>query len=134
VAPERLTFELTETVAVADIEQARAFLGALGALGCRSALDDFGSGFASFAYLKDLPVQTVKIDGRFVRNVLESPTDQAILRAMNEIAHALGKTTVAEFVEDEPTLRLLRALGIDEAQGYHIGRPQRLTEPAPHGH
>ena len=129
VAPQRLTFELTETVAVADMEHAQAFMEALSRLGCRTALDDFGSGFSSFAYLKDLPVHTLKIDGRFVRNAVHSAADEAILRAMNEIAHALGKWTVAEFVEDEATLTLLRQCGVDAAQGYYIGRPERL-EPS----
>jgi EAL domain-containing protein (putative c-di-GMP-specific phosphodiesterase class I) len=92
-------------------------------MGCQTALDDFGSGMASFAYLKDLPVNSVKIDGRFVKNLATSPVDQAMVKAMNEIAHALGKQTIAEFVENEESFKLLAAYNVDFAQGYHLGRP-----------
>jgi EAL domain-containing protein (putative c-di-GMP-specific phosphodiesterase class I) len=92
-------------------------------LGCRTSLDDFGSGMSSFAYLRDLPVDCIKIDGRFVKNLATSPVDQAMVRAMNEIAHALGKQTVAEFVENEESFRLLAEFGVDYGQGYHLGRP-----------
>lgn len=121
--PAALTFEVTETVAIADMAAAETFLARLQALGCRTALDDFGSGMSSFAYLRDLPVDSIKIDGRFVKNLALSTIDQAMVRAMNEIAHALGKQTVAEFVEDEASFRLLAAIGVDYAQGYHLGRP-----------
>lgn len=126
--PAALTFEVTETVAIADIPVAEAFLSRLQAIGCKTALDDFGSGMASFAYLKDLPVDTVKIDGRFVRNVAFSPVDQAMVKAMNDIAHALGKQTVGEFVESEDSLKLLTEIGVDYAQGYYLGRPD-ITYP-----
>lgn len=121
--PEALVFEVTETVAIADMAVAEGFLARLQEIGCETALDDFGTGFSSFAYLKDLPVNTVKIDGRFVKNLAASPVDQAMVKAMNEIAHALGKRTVAEFVENEASLALLREYGVDYAQGYHLGRP-----------
>ncbi len=121
--PAALTFEVTETVAIADMKLAEAFLQQLQRIGCRTALDDFGSGLSSFAYLKDLPVDIVKIDGRFVKNMAESPVDQAMVKAMNEIAHALGKKTVAEFVENEECFQLLKQFGVDYAQGYHLGRP-----------
>jgi diguanylate cyclase (GGDEF)-like protein/PAS domain S-box-containing protein len=121
--PAALTFEVTETVAIADMSQAESFLSRLRQLGCRTALDDFGSGFSSFAYLKDLPVDEVKLDGRFVRNIANSHVDQAMVRAMNDIAHALGKLTVAEFVETEEALDVLARLGVDYVQGYHLGRP-----------
>ena len=121
--PSALTFEVTETVAIADMSAAQAFLSRLRELGCRTALDDFGSGMSSFAYLKDLPVDVVKIDGRFVKNLASSPVDQAMVRAMNDIAHALGKQTVAEFVENEASFQLLVQYGVDYAQGYHLGRP-----------
>jgi len=126
--PAALTFEVTETVAIADIPVAEAFLARLQSIGCKTALDDFGSGMASFAYLKDLPVDVVKIDGRFVRNMAASPVDQAMVRAMNDIAHALNKKTVAEFVENEDSFRLLIELGVDYAQGYYLGRPE-ITYP-----
>ena len=93
-----------------------------------TALDDFGSGMASFAYLKDLPINSVKIDGRFVRNMATNPVDQAMVRAMNDIAHALGKETIAEFVENEDSLKLLTEFGVDYAQGYFLGRPD-ITYP-----
>jgi EAL domain-containing protein (putative c-di-GMP-specific phosphodiesterase class I) len=126
--PAALTFEVTETVAIADIPVAEAFLSRLQAIGCKTALDDFGSGMASFAYLKDLPVDSVKIDGRFVRNMAANPVDQAMVRAMNDIAHVLGKQTVAEFVESEDSFRVLTELGVDYAQGYYLGRPD-ITYP-----
>ncbi|MHB8535520.1 MAG: EAL domain-containing protein [Sulfuricaulis sp.] len=121
--PAALTFEVTETVAISDMTVAAAFLTRLRSLGCRTALDDFGSGLSSFAYLRDLPVDCIKIDGRFVKNLAASPVDQAMVRAMNEIAHALGKETVAEFVENEESFRLLAEFGVDYGQGYHLGRP-----------
>ena len=125
---DALTFEVTETVAIADMAAAEAFLSRLQQIGCRTALDDFGSGMASFAYLKDLPVDCVKIDGRFVKNLATSQVDQAMVKAMNEIAHALGKQTVAEFVENEQSFRLLAEYGVDYGQGYHLGRPD-ITLP-----
>lgn len=125
--PTALTFEVTETAAIADMGPAQAFLSQLQALGCKTALDDFGVGFSSFAYLQDLPVDIVKIDGRFVKNVATSPVDQAMVRAMNDIAHALGKVTVAECVESEDSLRWLAACGVDYAQGYHFGRPDVMV-------
>lgn len=121
--PAALTFEVTETVAIADMSQAESFLTKLRRIGCRTALDDFGSGFSSFAYLKDLPVDEVKLDGRFVRNIATSQVDQAMVRAMNDIAHALGKLTVAEFVETEEAMEVLVRMGVDYVQGYHLGRP-----------
>ncbi len=121
--PAALTFEITETVAISDMTVAAAFLARLKSLGCRTALDDFGSGMSSFAYLRDLPVDYIKIDGRFVKNLDTSPVDQAMVRAMSEIARALGKQTVAEFVENEKSFNLLAAFGVDYGQGYHLGRP-----------
>ncbi|MHB8744489.1 MAG: putative bifunctional diguanylate cyclase/phosphodiesterase [Sulfuricaulis sp.] len=121
--PSALTFEVTETVAIADMAVAENFLARLQSMGCHTSLDDFGSGMASFAYLKDLPVDSVKIDGRFVKNLVASPVDQAMVKAMNEIAHALGKRTVAEYVEDEESFKILAAYGVDFAQGYYLGRP-----------
>lgn len=128
LSADALTFEVTETVAIADMAAAEAFLSRLQQIGCRTALDDFGSGMASFAYLKDLPVDCVKIDGRFVKNLATSEVDQAMVKAMNEIAHALGKQTVAEFVENEQSFQLLVEYGVDYGQGYHLGRPD-ITLP-----
>jgi len=122
--PSALTFEVTETVAIANMTLAETFLAKLQEIGCSTALDDFGAGMSSFAYLRELPVDYVKIDGRFVRNLAVNTTDQAMVRAMNDIAHALGKKTVAEFVEDEDCFQLLREYGVDFAQGLHLGRPE----------
>jgi diguanylate cyclase (GGDEF)-like protein/PAS domain S-box-containing protein len=121
--PTALTFEVTETAAIADMSAAENFLARLQSMGCLTALDDFGSGMASFAYLKDLPVNSVKIDGRFVKNLAVNLVDQAMVKAMNEISHALGKQTVAEFVENEESFKMLAAFGVDFGQGYYLGRP-----------
>jgi diguanylate cyclase (GGDEF)-like protein/PAS domain S-box-containing protein len=128
--PSALTFEVTETVAIANMALAEALLGRLKQIGCTTALDDFGAGMSSFAYLRELPVDYVKIDGRFVRNMSINTTDQAMVRAMHDIAHALGKKTIAEFVEDENCFQLLRAYGVDYAQGFHFGRPEVLPAAA----
>jgi diguanylate cyclase (GGDEF)-like protein/PAS domain S-box-containing protein len=122
--PSALIFEVTETVAIADMAAAENFLACLQSMGCHTSLDDFGSGMASFAYLKDLPVNSVKIDGRFVKNLAASPVDQAMVKAMNEIAHALGIQTVAEFVENEESFKILAAYGVNFVQGYYLGRPE----------
>ncbi len=125
-----LTFEITETAAIADMGTAVKFLSGLQILGCKTALDDFGSGLSSFAYLKELPVSLVKIDGRFVKNLMQNPVDQAMVKAMNEIAHALGKETIAEFVENEESFQFLANIGVDYAQGFHLGRPVLANEAA----
>ncbi|MGB5570645.1 MAG: EAL domain-containing protein, partial [Sedimenticolaceae bacterium] len=105
------------------VQDAIAFMREIKALGCRFALDDFGSGFSSFAYLKQLPGDIVKIDGAFIQNLATSAEDQLFVKALTDVARGLGKITVAEFVENEETLRLLDRFGVDFAQGYHIGRP-----------
>ncbi len=119
----RLVLEITETAAIANMDQARELATRLRALGCRFALDDFGSGFSSFWYLKHLPLDYVKIDGEFVRNLASAPADALVVKAMVQIASGLGLRTIAEFVEDEGTLRQLAELGVDYAQGDHVGRP-----------
>lgn len=124
-----LTFEITETAAIANLSAAVEFINRLKELGCEFALDDFGSGFSSFTYLKHLPVDKLKIDGAFVQGMAHASVDQAMVRSMNQIAHALGKQTVAEFVENEQTLRLLRQYGVDFAQGNYIGKPQLSIAP-----
>lgn len=123
IKPSNLIFEVTETAAVADIEQARKFAESLTRLGCRFALDDFGSGFASFYYLKHLPLHVLKIDGEFVKDLPRMLHDQLIVKALVQVADGMGMKTVAEFVEDEATLDILRDLGVTYAQGYHIGKP-----------
>jgi diguanylate cyclase (GGDEF)-like protein/PAS domain S-box-containing protein len=127
--PGDLSFEITETAAVINLPRARRFIEELHELGCNFALDDFGSGFSSFAYLRYLPVDSVKIDGSFVRGLVDDPTSQALVRSMAEVARATGKVTVAECVEDANVLDLVRELGVDWAQGWHLGVP--VPDPAP---
>ena len=125
-----LCFEVTETTAIANLTKAAALMHELKSLGCRFALDDFGIGMSSFAYLKYLPVDYIKIDGVFVRDMADDPMDQAIVEAINRIAHILGLKTVAEFVEDATILERLRAIGVDYAQGYFVAKPEALAESA----
>ena len=118
--------EVTETTAIANLTKAAALMHELKTLGCRFALDDFGIGMSSFAYLKYLPVDYIKIDGVFVRGMAGDPMDHAIVEAINRIAHILGLKTVAEFVEDASILEQLRGVGVDYAQGYFISKPAVL--------
>lgn len=122
--PASITFEITETTAINNLQAARSFIGNLKDLGCKMSLDDFGSGFCSFTYLKHLPVDSLKIDGSFIQAIAHTEVDQAMVKSMNQVAHALGKTTIAEFVENHETLVLLKKYGIDFAQGHYLGRPQ----------
>ena len=126
VSPRRLCFEITETATIANMNRALRLISALRARGCRFALDDFGTGLASFAYLKHLPVDFLKIDGTFVKNITRDPVNLAIVKATNEIGHALGIKTIAEYVEDIETLEALRQLGVDYGQGFGIARPMPL--------
>jgi diguanylate cyclase (GGDEF)-like protein/PAS domain S-box-containing protein len=128
VDPRRLTFEITETAAVANIPLARRFAERLTQLGCRFALDDFGSGFGSFYYLKHLPFDYLKIDGEFVSGCVDNRTDQLVIEAVVRIARGLGKETVAEFVSDAQIEHFVRAQGVDHAQGFHVGRPVPVAE------
>jgi EAL domain-containing protein (putative c-di-GMP-specific phosphodiesterase class I) len=128
VDPGALLLEITETAAVADVELAREFAERMTTLGCKFALDDFGAGFGSFFYLKHLLFDYVKIDGEFVANCHRNETDRAILRSIVGIAHDLGKKTVAEFVCDPEILEVVRAEGVDLAQGYLIGKPMPISE------
>ncbi|WP_019584388.1 EAL domain-containing protein [Thioalkalivibrio sp. ALE16] len=123
VEPRRLIIELTETAAVSEMQDAQRFIEALQHTGCTVCLDDFGSGFSTFAYLKYLGVQILKIDGMFVRDLPNNRDNQAFIRAMVDVARGLDKQTVAECVEDGPTLEMLAELGVDMAQGYHLHRP-----------
>ena len=135
VDPTRICFEVTETAAIANLARATRFIHDLKQVGCRFALDDFGSGLSSFAYLKTLPVDFLKIDGLFVKDMVHDPVDRAMVRSINEIGHLMGKLTIAEFVEDDATLAMLQDIGVDYAQGYGIGKPrpivELLAEPAP---
>ncbi|NUO75361.1 MAG: EAL domain-containing protein [Lysobacter sp.] len=124
----KLCFELTETASIDRLSQARAFIDAVHARGCLVALDDFGSGLSSFAYLKSLPVDILKIDGLFVRDIDRNDLDYAVVRAITEVARSQGKRTVAEWAENEAVLRRLREIGVDAAQGYAIHEPCPLQE------
>ena len=123
VNPSRLIVEITETAAVSDLHDAQRMIEALRQLGCGVCLDDFGVGFASFAYLKHLHVDTIKIDGIFIRDLPSDPDNQVFVQAMVRVALGLGKSVVAEYVEDGPTLALLRQFGVDLVQGYFLDRP-----------
>ncbi len=123
VEPNRLSFEITETAAVVNFDHARVFIQDLKNLGCKFALDDFGVGFSSFTYLRELPADHIKIDGSFVRNLDQDPINQALVRSIHEMARALDKKTIAEFVENEAILHILQEIGVDYAQGYYLGRP-----------
>ncbi|UTW03225.1 EAL domain-containing protein [Amphritea atlantica] len=128
VVPARMIkFEITETAAIANLKDAQIFIRSLKSLGCRFALDDFGSGLSSFAYLKNLPVDLLKIDGIFVRDIITDPIDEAMVRSINEVGHIMGMETIAEFVETDEIMERLRQLGVDYAQGYTISRPRPIN-------
>jgi Amt family ammonium transporter len=128
VPPQCVCFEITETAAVANLEQAAMFIKAIKAKGCRFALDDFGSGLSSFAYLKQLPVDYLKIDGSFVRVMHTDPVAYAMVQAINTVGHVMGIQTIAEYVENEEIIKRLRELDVDFAQGYAVGRPQPIEQ------
>jgi two-component system, chemotaxis family, CheB/CheR fusion protein len=130
VPPGQICFEITETAAITDLKHALKFMGALKERGCRFALDDFGSGFASFGYLKTLPVDYLKIDGHFVQDLPADPFDDAVVQAIQRIAVALGLRTIAESVESEAILERVKAIGIDFAQGYTLAVPKPLEPSA----
>ncbi|GMQ97048.1 MAG: hypothetical protein BMS9Abin15_0740 [Gammaproteobacteria bacterium] len=132
IDPSKLCFEITETAAIANLTAARRFMLVLSDMGCRFALDDFGTGLSSFGYLKQLPVNYLKIDQRFIRNIKDDQADYAVVRAINDTAHALGMETIAEGVESESILDVLKELRIDYAQGFAISKPSPLIPTHPH--
>ena len=132
VPAQSLCFEITETAAVAHLDSAIAFMRQLKELGCRFALDDFGSGMSSFAYLKNLPVDYLKIDGTIVQNIADNQTDYTMVDAINRVGQVMGIKTIAEYVETDAIHAKLKELGVDYAQGFGIHRPcpigEQLTE------
>jgi len=125
---EKVCFEITETAAIANLSQATEFMNRLKEYGCKFSLDDFGSGLSSFAYLKNLPVDYLKIDGFFVKDIVHDSMDLAMVKSINDIGHVLGKKTIAEFVESEAILETLNELKVDYAQGYYTGKPKPICE------
>lgn len=128
INPASLILEITETAAIADISRAHKFINTLKQIGCKFALDDFGIGYSSFSQLKYLPVDYLKIDGSFIKNLSEDLANRHLVKAIVEFSHGLAKSTIAEFVGDEGTVQVLRHLGVDCAQGYYIGQPKPATE------
>jgi EAL domain-containing protein (putative c-di-GMP-specific phosphodiesterase class I) len=123
IAPNNICFEVTETAAILRLEAAMKFITALKARGFLFALDDFGSGYSSFAYLRDLPVDFLKIDGTFVKNIDKDQLNRAMVKTISELGRAMGIQTIAEFVENEAIHKCLQELQVDYAQGYFVGRP-----------
>jgi diguanylate cyclase (GGDEF)-like protein len=121
--PARCTFEITQTARVEDYATAAGFADRLTEFGCEVAIDDYGAGFGPFDYLKRIPFDVIKIDGSFIRDITRNDADQLTVKAIVEIARGLGKTTIAEFVQDDETTQMLREYGVDMAQGFHLGRP-----------
>jgi Amt family ammonium transporter len=130
VGKHEICFEITESAAVLSLSTARLFMQRLKELGCYFSLDDFGRGMSSFSYLKTLPVDNLKIDGSFIRDIVSDPVSQSMVNAINEIAHKMNLKTIAEYVENQPILDALKSMHIDYAQGFHICKPFPLSEIA----
>jgi EAL domain-containing protein (putative c-di-GMP-specific phosphodiesterase class I) len=126
-----ICFEITETAAISNLSRVVHFMQTLKKLGCKFSLDDFGSGLSSFTYLKNLPVDYLKIDGQFIRNVVDDTVDESMVRAISEVGHAMGIETIAERVETRQVLEKLGSLGVEFAQGYYIARPASVQSFEP---
>lgn len=128
ILPGSICFEITETVAITNLNKARAFIDRLRKLGCHFALDDFGSGMSSYGYLKNLPVDFLKIDSEFVRDMSSNTVSLAMVRSIHEIGQLMGISTIAEYVENMATVAMLREIGVDYAQGYYFSKPEPMPE------
>jgi len=131
VPTSKICFEITETSAVGSLDNAVRFIEALRLIGIKFSLDDFGTGLSSYSYLRSLPVDFLKIDGVFVKDLQTSPGDYAVVKSINEIGHFMGKLTIAEYVENDEILTILREIGVDYAQGFGVGRKIPLTALLP---
>jgi EAL domain-containing protein (putative c-di-GMP-specific phosphodiesterase class I) len=124
VDTRRICFEITETSVIANLNKARQFMHALREIGCRFSLDDFGSGLSSFAYLKNLEVDFLKIDGMFVKAIVNNKIDRAMVESINNVGHVMGLHTIAEFAENDDIINMLKEIGVDYAQGYGVAKPE----------
>ena len=131
VPANKICFEITETAAVNDINQAKRLINSLRSIGCRFALDDFGSGLSSFAYLQSLEVDVIKIDGLFIKNLASSQFDQVMVNNINELAKNVNMKTIAEFVETKDIVDVIQKIGINYAQGFHFHKPEPLDNLNP---
>ena len=128
IPAEKICFEITETAAISNLNKASKFISVLKRMGCRFALDHFGSGLSSFGYLKNLQVDYLKIDGMFVKDIVDDVVDFAMVRSINDVAQLMGMETVAEFVENDEIRDMLRLIGVNYVQGYGVGKPQPLSD------
>ena len=124
VPPEKICFEITETAAITNFSATMRFIRTLRERGCRFSLDDFGAGLSCFRYLINFPVDYLKIDGSFIRDIVDNPVSRAIVKSITEIGHIMNKKIIAEYVEDETTLEILREMGVDYCQGFMLSQPQ----------
>lgn len=131
IDPSTICFEITETAAISNLNVATSFITELAKLGCKFALDDFGSGLSSFGYLKNLPVDYLKIDGMFVKDMVTDPIDYAMVKSINDIGHVMGMKNIAEFVENDAIIELLAEMEVDCVQGYGIEKPLPVSEISP---
>jgi EAL domain-containing protein (putative c-di-GMP-specific phosphodiesterase class I) len=128
IVKEKICFEVTETAAITSLSEATEFISILKKKGCKFALDDFGTGLSSYAYIQSLPVDYLKIDGVFIRNITNNQKDEALVRSINDLAHFMGMKTTAEYVENQEIFALLADIGVDKAQGYGVHKPMLLNE------
>jgi EAL domain-containing protein (putative c-di-GMP-specific phosphodiesterase class I) len=128
VPPEKITFEVTETVAAGSLVFTKRFIKEVKQFGCKFSLDDFGTGYSSYSYLKSLDVDYLKIDGSFIKDIATSPTDMVMVNSMNEIAHSLEMETIGEYVENMTIHTILKEIGVDYAQGWGVQKPILLTD------